>query len=1593
VGSRPYRRDPEDQRRFFGREREIGELVSLLFAHPLVLVYAESGAGKTSLCSAGVIPELERRGFEVLPVARLRATIREGFDPAGSRNPYVFNLIASLAPDADPATFTRSSLAEYLKTLGRGSDARGKPKPRALFIDQGEEIFTYLPQDWMAHQRDLFAQMQEALQDDPLLRIAFVMREDFLGRMMTFAPLFGEELRVRLRIECLSREQALAAIEGPLGDSHRSFAPGVAAELVDELAQIHVDDGTGAVQMVAGLRVEPVHLQIVCELIWRELSPDETILTREHVGKFGGVDQALRQFFESALAECVAKAHVSEIKLRRWFGEKLITSAGTRGMVFQEKQTTGGISNQAVSVLEERHIVRAEARAGGRWYELSHDRLIGPIRDANREWERTSIRARVGRYKKGAIAAVILLVAGLASSIWISRRNAIEQMRQVEERARTIDPLEAISREPGEKKRNTQADGVFDVVAGYLWAKKDIEGLIRVSKQYADLIPPWYGLESINTDVELPDLAADWPLQVESSVDLNPWRLRPAWSQIVRTMAQMWGIPLPSQVRFVLNRSLPASQAKIVARGTSCDAGETSGRNKPGKTVSPLMKLLEKPLPGEGNKRESIFPAELELGGYAVVSEAELPAPLRPYFKAHHADWRPIHELPYGGPWWFVPRWFLPLLKVVGGSASSRENLFATIVANELLKAPELAITCDSAKLIAAAVHETWPSTAEQALAARGGWERLRQDLVEIVGKGTPITHPVYVLDALATQGARVSSADVAAFADRELSATVRAGGRIEGPRATAWSAAELARLSPEALPAAYKENWGELGQAITAPIRVFLGRQMTPLVVLGNNHLRPEVLDALADMRARVYRRYGIAVPAVRFLEEDKTPWFRIEILNQNDRHEDAQPIAPPAAGALQRLFDEIEARYRGARSWWLDVDSTARLLENLAAGQREWLGRHFSLTDLTKVLRRVLVNDSDPVEDDGSVVRTEDLGDDGRTIRETAWLLGSIPFWRAAGEAEDADKLAQALRHTQQARLRPSTGGPVAGPALAGVEDEIAALGRGEYAGSEERFKRAVQRDPAGARAAFLAFYPADLRKRSAKRTDSLVASCQIPACDANFAHEFRSRRPTQDLEYKVFDALDDPRGATPEVRRALGICLLWSYAGADQPARTARLFEEWARPDRPGTAREAFFLAYSILAVRQHDMKEPPELPRLRALLAQVFQQTKEHSEDAFLQLLQLYDGPAPPLWFANLLGTAVVDNCTNKEPLLHAAWWLAQMDEERTRLALSALDRLARVPALDDARFAAERGHQVKWVRARALLNLARVGPNRERLTEQAIVILLALKETLPEKPKYHPTLDEVYDSLLDAYTIEQRFHDRDRLVDEMLEKFPQAFSSLSASFSRHFAEGHIEQARQSAADLTKLFPKNPAGRFLTALIEVLTRSPTFESAARAFLYEGQHEYQDYIRLMLAWVLRADGRHEDADQFLDERWKEINPGTWPVRLEQGDRGVWRERLIGYAAGHVDREDVVGPLKGTKEFARSDLSKLGFSLDEIRCEGFFYDALVQAETGDPKTAHARFVDSLKRAANAGVFSFYELHMARYLLKGESSAAPRDQ
>jgi WD40 repeat protein len=406
VGPRPFQK--KDSRRFFGRESEARALLSLVESERLVLFYAQSGAGKSSLINAHLIPTLEQHGFAVLPVGRVSGQLVE---PAAVKNIYTYNLLLSLdqggGVSGDPQRLAGMSLRDYLAALPvedaaaeaeAALPANGELQPLVLVIDQFEELFTTYPAAW--EQRGaFFEQLAEAMQADPALWVLLAMREDYVAALDPYARLLPGRLRVRYSMERMGPEAAFRAVTLPVKDL-RPFEEQAARDLVTNLRMIVTGrDAENQPVFAAGQFVEPVQLQVVCFQLWEALrsSPGASItpadLERLAQGKELArfVSAALANFYVQALEEVQKQfPQVSERRVREWFGQELITESETRGAVRQGKERTGtppnDLPNQVVRALQDRFIIRSESRGDTTWYELSHDRFVNPILLSNREW-------------------------------------------------------------------------------------------------------------------------------------------------------------------------------------------------------------------------------------------------------------------------------------------------------------------------------------------------------------------------------------------------------------------------------------------------------------------------------------------------------------------------------------------------------------------------------------------------------------------------------------------------------------------------------------------------------------------------------------------------------------------------------------------------------------------------------------------------------------------------------------------------------------------------------------------------------------------------------------------------------------------------------------------------------------------------------------------------------------------------------------------------------------------------------------------------------------------------------------------------------
>jgi WD40 repeat protein len=387
IGPRPYQRT--DRANFYGRTREARDLLSLILAERVVLFYAQSGAGKTSLLNTQIIPALEDDGFQVLANIRVGSDLPPGLDARSVKNIFVFSTGMGLTASAASETYTGSTLTSFLQNAIVAGTESAETRPPVLILDQFEEILTTHRDRWQ-DARGFFEQLAEALHVLPKLGVVLTLREDHVAGLDPYASLLPRRLRTRYRLEQLGAAGALEAVKQPALKAGVPFASGVAEKLVDDLRRIRIAQSElldrSAAEVILGPYVEPVQLQVVCSQLWANLPNEDTSIEWSDVEKYGNINKALTGFYESTLDQVRHETSIPEHQLRQWFSTELITPMQTRGLALRGESETANLPNAAVDGLEERHLIRADVRAGARWYELSHDRLVEPIVRSNEQW-------------------------------------------------------------------------------------------------------------------------------------------------------------------------------------------------------------------------------------------------------------------------------------------------------------------------------------------------------------------------------------------------------------------------------------------------------------------------------------------------------------------------------------------------------------------------------------------------------------------------------------------------------------------------------------------------------------------------------------------------------------------------------------------------------------------------------------------------------------------------------------------------------------------------------------------------------------------------------------------------------------------------------------------------------------------------------------------------------------------------------------------------------------------------------------------------------------------------------------------------------
>ena len=353
-----------------------------------MVLFGPSGAGKTSLLKAGVMPRLWEAGYDTVyvralddPVAAIQREVRDYLGlaevaPADFRSLRDFGSLAPANPESGA-----TGLADFFRTTL-------KPEDRLVVVlDQFEELFLRVTRGTRLR---FFEQVAECLGlESPEVRFVLSLREDYLAELDEARELLPEVFANSYRLVNLSEDKARLAVTEPAACTGLMLAP----DLVDALLKGLCDEGS----------VPPPQLQIVCHRLYRQCLRNPEAAERGEAPQLSRHELTLADYQALGEAKGILGAYVPQALQRLPGGQQevargilkvLVTSRATKAAldrqgVLEELAQAEAMDPQrdeeralalaALAGLVDLRLMRSFERGGQSLYELAHDHMAAEI--------------------------------------------------------------------------------------------------------------------------------------------------------------------------------------------------------------------------------------------------------------------------------------------------------------------------------------------------------------------------------------------------------------------------------------------------------------------------------------------------------------------------------------------------------------------------------------------------------------------------------------------------------------------------------------------------------------------------------------------------------------------------------------------------------------------------------------------------------------------------------------------------------------------------------------------------------------------------------------------------------------------------------------------------------------------------------------------------------------------------------------------------------------------------------------------------------------------------------------------------------------
>jgi len=333
--------------------------------HEIRLIHGDSGAGKSSIIQAGVVPEIEKTtSCFYVSFNKLSGNITKSEE-------IIKYLLSSVKQEFPEIARFASLKSAFKKSL---SDKR---KDIVMFIDQFEQLFDKTTRETIKSFVEELAQLSMEVKE---FKVVIVIRSDYFGNFDNFVDLKKQH---KYFLNIFNSRQARAIIRNSFNAEIKLEKTSPEASLL-EFEDIVIND----LQDRSGL-IQPVELSLICDIMMKKYGT----LSRLEYLEGGKKDGLLNIYFDEVLQGYDRKSILSI--LLTMIEDNITITRTVDDISYLSGENPEKVYKLLKNLEESRIVIREKDSSGLEFYTIAHQYLIAKI-----ELETGNIETALKKYSR-----------------------------------------------------------------------------------------------------------------------------------------------------------------------------------------------------------------------------------------------------------------------------------------------------------------------------------------------------------------------------------------------------------------------------------------------------------------------------------------------------------------------------------------------------------------------------------------------------------------------------------------------------------------------------------------------------------------------------------------------------------------------------------------------------------------------------------------------------------------------------------------------------------------------------------------------------------------------------------------------------------------------------------------------------------------------------------------------------------------------------------------------------------------------------------------------------------------------------------------